>query len=65
MSIGAKPIELKCEQRAQSSTKSRAWLWSVRSGPQQELSPEQVPGEERAGSFLMQLQQILGCSSGR
>lgn len=51
MSTGAKPIELKCKQRAQSSTKSRAWLWSARSGPQQELSPEQVP-RGRAGRKL-------------
>ena len=53
MSTGAKPIELEHKQRAQSSTKSRAWLRSVQSGLRQEPSPEQVPEEERAGRCLV------------
>lgn len=53
MNTRAKPIEFKHKQRAQSSTKSRARLQSAQSGLRQEPSSEQVPGEERAGCYLV------------
>lgn len=55
MSTRAKPIELEHKQRARSSTRSRARLQFAGSGLRQDPSPEEVPGEERAGRYLVRL----------